>query len=262
MSRTIGTARTARQSSSFVAISHSRTMPQTFHRRGVAAACTMIRSMRTIDTLPLAAQLNQSSLDGRVILITGAAGGIGKALSLACARAGATVVLHGRVVRKLEALYDEIVAAKLPEPTILPLDFARAEASRFRQRRPCAGRTAWPPGRARAYGGAARVSWSARAPIVRQLGRALARQCCGADGTHAHRHAAVGTLARCECRIHARQPWPGAARVLGRLRRNESCGRRTRPRACRRVGASIEPARQRRHPRPDPLAAAQPVAPG
>ena len=65
--------------------------------------------MRTIDTLPLAAQLNQSSLDGRVILITGAAGGIGKALSLACARAGATVVLHGRVVRKLEALYDEIM---------------------------------------------------------------------------------------------------------------------------------------------------------
>jgi NAD(P)-dependent dehydrogenase (short-subunit alcohol dehydrogenase family) len=75
--------------------------------------------------------LNQSSLDGRVILITGAAGGIGKALSLACARAGATVVLHGRVVRKLEALYDEIMAAKLPEPTILPLDFARAEASDF-----------------------------------------------------------------------------------------------------------------------------------
>jgi len=91
----------------------------------------MIRSMRTIETLPLAAQLNQSSLDGRVILITGAAGGIGKALSLACARAGATVVLHGRVVRKLEALYDEIMAAKLPEPTILPLDFARAEASDF-----------------------------------------------------------------------------------------------------------------------------------
>src|SRR6478609_1899093 len=129
MSRTIGTARTARQSSSFVAISHSRTMPQTFHRRGVAAACTMIRSMRTIETLPLAAQLAQASMEGRVVLITGASGGIGKALSLACARAGATVVLHGRVVRKLEALYDEIMAAKLPEPTILPLDFARAEAS-------------------------------------------------------------------------------------------------------------------------------------
>jgi NAD(P)-dependent dehydrogenase (short-subunit alcohol dehydrogenase family) len=40
-------------------------------------------------------------------------------------------VLHGRVVRKLEALYDEIVAARLPEPVILPLDLSRAEAADF-----------------------------------------------------------------------------------------------------------------------------------
>ena len=45
--------------------------------------------------------------------------------------AGATVVLHGRVVRKLEELYDEIVASGGPEPVILPLDLARAEASDF-----------------------------------------------------------------------------------------------------------------------------------
>lgn len=65
-------------------------------------------------------------LAGRAILITGAAGGLGRPLALACARAGATVVLHGRVVRKLEALYDEIVAAGGPPPTILPLDLATA----------------------------------------------------------------------------------------------------------------------------------------
>jgi NAD(P)-dependent dehydrogenase (short-subunit alcohol dehydrogenase family) len=70
-------------------------------------------------------------MDGRVVLVTGAAGGIGRPVSLACARAGATVVLHGRVVRKLETLYDEIVAAGLPEPVILPLDLARAEAADF-----------------------------------------------------------------------------------------------------------------------------------
>jgi NAD(P)-dependent dehydrogenase (short-subunit alcohol dehydrogenase family) len=91
----------------------------------------MIRSMATDKTLPPAAQLPQHALDGRVVMITGAAGGIGRVLSLACAHAGATVVLHGRVVRKLEALYDEIMAAKLPEPTILPLDLAHAEASDF-----------------------------------------------------------------------------------------------------------------------------------
>ena len=73
----------------------------------------------------------QPSLVDRVVLVTGATGGLGKAIALACAQAGATVVIHGRVVRKLEALYDEIMAAKFPEPTILPLDFARAEASDF-----------------------------------------------------------------------------------------------------------------------------------
>jgi len=83
------------------------------------------RSLAPADALP------QSPLGDRVVLITGATGGLGKALALACARAGATVVLHARVVRKLEALYDEIMAAKLPEPVILPLDFARAEAADF-----------------------------------------------------------------------------------------------------------------------------------
>jgi short-subunit dehydrogenase len=46
-------------------------------------------------------------------------------------RAGATVVLHGRIVRKLEAVYDEIVGAGSPEPIILPLDLAVAKAEDF-----------------------------------------------------------------------------------------------------------------------------------
>jgi NAD(P)-dependent dehydrogenase (short-subunit alcohol dehydrogenase family) len=71
------------------------------------------------------------SLRDRVIVVTGASGGLGRVLALACARAGATVVLHGRVVRKLEALYDDIQAAGGPEPIILPLDFAAAKAEDF-----------------------------------------------------------------------------------------------------------------------------------
>ena len=82
-------------------------------------------------TLPAAAQLKHSAMSGRVVLITGATGGLGRLLSVACARAHATVVLHARVVRKLEALYDEIVAADLPEPVILPLDLAHADAAAF-----------------------------------------------------------------------------------------------------------------------------------
>jgi NAD(P)-dependent dehydrogenase (short-subunit alcohol dehydrogenase family) len=65
------------------------------------------------------------------VLITGASGGLGRALSLACARCGATTVLHGRNTRKLEALYDELVAAGHPEPIILPLDLAAARAEDF-----------------------------------------------------------------------------------------------------------------------------------
>lgn len=72
-----------------------------------------------------------ASLHERVILITGAAGGLGAPLARACAADGATVVLHGRVVRKLEALYDEIVDAGHPEPVILPLDLAKATADDF-----------------------------------------------------------------------------------------------------------------------------------
>jgi NAD(P)-dependent dehydrogenase (short-subunit alcohol dehydrogenase family) len=72
-----------------------------------------------------------NDLSGRAILVTGASGGLGRALALACARRGATVVLHGRTVRKLEALYDEIVAADGPQPTILPLDFATAGADEY-----------------------------------------------------------------------------------------------------------------------------------
>jgi NAD(P)-dependent dehydrogenase (short-subunit alcohol dehydrogenase family) len=71
------------------------------------------------------------ALRDRVILITGAGGGLGAPLARACASAGATVILHGRVVRKLEALYDEIVAAKHPEPIILPMDLAKATADDF-----------------------------------------------------------------------------------------------------------------------------------
>jgi len=67
----------------------------------------------------------------RVVLVTGASGGLGAPLARACAARGATVILHGRIVRKLEALYDEIVAAQNPEPVILPLDLAKAAADDF-----------------------------------------------------------------------------------------------------------------------------------
>ena len=81
--------------------------------------------------LPPPAATSDADLSGRVILITGASGGLGKPLAMACAARGATVVLHGRAVPKLEAIYDEIVAAGHRQPTILPLDLATAHADDF-----------------------------------------------------------------------------------------------------------------------------------
>jgi NAD(P)-dependent dehydrogenase (short-subunit alcohol dehydrogenase family) len=81
--------------------------------------------------LPSPTARPDTNLSGRVVLVTGASGGLGRILALACASRGATVVLHGRIVRKLEALYDEILGAGHPEPTILPLDLATAKADDF-----------------------------------------------------------------------------------------------------------------------------------
>jgi NAD(P)-dependent dehydrogenase (short-subunit alcohol dehydrogenase family) len=66
------------------------------------------------------------ALRDRVVLVTGATGGLGRATSLAAASAGATVVLLGRKVRALEALYDAIERAGGPQPAVYPMDLAGA----------------------------------------------------------------------------------------------------------------------------------------
>ena len=77
-------------------------------------------------TLPIDYQPATDLLNERVILVTGAGQGLGRVAALAFARRGATVILHGRNVPKLEAVYDQIEAEGLPQPAILPLDFAKA----------------------------------------------------------------------------------------------------------------------------------------
>lgn len=70
------------------------------------------------------------ALAGRVILVVGAHGGLGSAASLACARAGATVVLLGRKVARLNRIYDAI-AADGWEPLLYPLDLEGASADDY-----------------------------------------------------------------------------------------------------------------------------------
>ena len=68
---------------------------------------------------------NAQALQDRVVLISGAQGGLGSAAAQACAAAGATVVLLGRKPPKLNRVYD--ACAKLgAEPVLYPLDLEGA----------------------------------------------------------------------------------------------------------------------------------------
>jgi len=72
------------------------------------------------------------ALAGRVILVTGAYGGLGEAAAKACAQAGATVVLLGRKVPKLSKTYDAVKALG-PLPALYPLDLAGADPADYEQ---------------------------------------------------------------------------------------------------------------------------------
>ena len=92
----------------------------------------------TLKTVAIPANFQPASdlLGRKVALVTGAGQGLGKVAALAFARHGASVILHGRKVAKLEAVYDEIVAAGFAEPAILPMDYLntnQAELDAFAQ---------------------------------------------------------------------------------------------------------------------------------
>jgi len=80
---------------------------------------------------PAAYQPSPDLLEERVIVVTGAGQGLGRAVALDCAAHGATVALMGRKMEKLEATYDAISEAGGPDPAIIPIDLAKAGSAEY-----------------------------------------------------------------------------------------------------------------------------------
>lgn len=79
-------------------------------------------NLQSIDNYQAAA----NSLKDRIILVTGAGDGIGETAAKSFAKHGATVILLGRTIPKLERTYDAIIEADYPQPAIIPLDLEGA----------------------------------------------------------------------------------------------------------------------------------------
>jgi NAD(P)-dependent dehydrogenase (short-subunit alcohol dehydrogenase family) len=74
----------------------------------------------------------RADFDGRVVMVTGATSGIGRAVATALVTQGATVILHGRNDKALEALYQELKALG-PEPSVAQIDLERAQGPQYQQ---------------------------------------------------------------------------------------------------------------------------------
>jgi NAD(P)-dependent dehydrogenase (short-subunit alcohol dehydrogenase family) len=85
-----------------------------------------------LSTDPVSYKYAEDILKDRIVMVTGASDGIGKALAVHIAGLGAQVVLHGRNTKKLESVYDQIIKLQdSPRPSIAVLDLATADSDAY-----------------------------------------------------------------------------------------------------------------------------------
>ncbi len=75
----------------------------------------------------------EALLKDRIIMVTGAGSGIGRTAAKTYAAYGATIILLGRTISKLESVYDEIEAAGHPKPAIVPLNLEGAAVKDYEE---------------------------------------------------------------------------------------------------------------------------------
>jgi NAD(P)-dependent dehydrogenase (short-subunit alcohol dehydrogenase family) len=78
-------------------------------------------------------KITENELKDKVILVTGANRGFGRAMTLDLAKAGATVVMLGRDLGSLETVYDEVVDLGYQEPVLYPFDLEGATPEHYEQ---------------------------------------------------------------------------------------------------------------------------------
>ncbi len=81
--------------------------------------------------LPSNFSVTPRSLTNKIILITGAGDGIGKVAAKCFAASGATVILVGRTLAKLEKVYDEIEESGHQQAAIYPLNLESATEKEY-----------------------------------------------------------------------------------------------------------------------------------
>jgi len=78
-------------------------------------------------------KITENELKDKVVLVTGANRGFGRAMTLDLAKAGVTVVMLGRDLGSLETVYDEVVDLGYQEPVLYPFDLEGATPEHYEQ---------------------------------------------------------------------------------------------------------------------------------